>query len=329
MIDANRRLAFRDADPGLNGGVPGLSTHSGARTGTAPAKDSGASNPPQRVRSNQEEAQRILEEIEKTSDDESSEEENFVSPDQSGINTGTITSQVGLTSVAPLSDVSSNIGSDLGGPKKIPSSKRPTAVKIPKFPSYNEVTSWIGVIGRNLWTVSQYDDKAEIAWLKEVYDKTFEELADSGAKRYVHFDSLLISGLEERLPKDLKREYEVKQREADKMNDAVVGRQIIKLVIEYFRTSNSLSIVYSYQNMHDLQWFGDNKIPEFQMEWDRVSDNLETPLTMITKRELLFQKMQNPKIFALTLLTTDAKRENPFRRKSILTTTRSITFGVA
>jgi chromosome segregation ATPase len=102
MIDVNRRLALRDADPGLNGGVSGLRTHSGARTETAPAKDSGASNPLQRVRSNQDEAQRILEEIEKTSDDESSEEKNFVSPDQSGINqTGTIISPVGLISVAP------------------------------------------------------------------------------------------------------------------------------------------------------------------------------------------------------------------------------------
>ena len=301
MIDANRKLALRDADPGLNGGVPGLSTHSGARTGTAHTKDSGTSNPQQKVRTNQEEAQRILEEIEKSSDDETSDDEEFVSPEQCGINTGTVTSQIGLTSVAPLSDVGSNIGSDIGGLKKIPGSKRPTDVKIPKFPCYNELTSWIGAIGRNLWTVSQYDDKGEIAWLKEVHQKTFEELADSGEKRYVHLDSLLISRLEERLPKDLKREYEVKQREADKMDNAVVGRQIIKLVIEYFRTSNSLSVVYSYQNMHELQWFGDNKIPELQLEWERVSDNLETPLTMLAKRDLLFQKMENSKIFDVDL----------------------------
>jgi hypothetical protein len=230
----------------------------------------------------------------------------------------------------PLSDVSSNVGSDLGGHKKIPGSKRPTDVKIFKFPSYNEVTAWIGAIGRNLWTVSQYDDKGEIAWLKEIYNKTFEELADSGAKRYVHLDSLLISRLEERLPKDLKREYEVKQREADKIHDAVVGRQIIKSVIEYFMTSNSLSVVYSYQTMHDLQWFGDHKIPEVQLEWERVSDNPETPLTMLARRDLLcsFRKASTPRSLTLTLLTTDVKRENPFRRKSILPTIRLITLGL-
>jgi hypothetical protein len=129
-----------------------------------------------------------------------------------------------LTSVAPLSDVGSSIGSDVAGSTKIPGSKRPTDVKIPKFPNCNEVAGWIGAIGRNLWTVSRYGDKGEIAWLKEVYDKSFEELANSGATRYVHMDSLMISKLEERSPKDLKREYEVAQREADKTNDAVGGR---------------------------------------------------------------------------------------------------------
>ena len=52
----------------------------------------------------------------------------------------------------------------------------------------------------NCWMLSQYSDKGEIAWIDEVYSKTFEELADSGEERYPHFDRFLVEKLEKILP---------------------------------------------------------------------------------------------------------------------------------
>jgi hypothetical protein len=54
------------------------------------------------------------------------------------------------TSVAPLSDVGTEDDAKIAG------YRRPTDVKMPKVPTYNEVQHWIFTIGGNLWTVSQY-----------------------------------------------------------------------------------------------------------------------------------------------------------------------------
>ena len=73
---------------------------------------------------------------------------------------------------------------------KIEGHKRPTEIKTPKFPKYNEVKQWVFKIGRNCWTVSQYRDMREIFWINEVWDKTFEELGDSGEDRFHDLDKL-------------------------------------------------------------------------------------------------------------------------------------------
>ncbi len=91
---------------------------------------------------------------------------------------------------------------------RIPGSRRATTIDIPKFPSFNSIVQWVSRIGRNCWSVSQYADRNEIAWINEVWDKSYEELADSGETRYAFMDPLIVMKLEKMLPADLEREYQ-------------------------------------------------------------------------------------------------------------------------
>lgn len=217
-------------------------------------------------------------------------------------------SEVGSNSVAPLSQVGTE--GSIDKIYKVPGKRTASSIDIPKFPTFNELTDWIAAIGRNLWINSQYTDKREITWLKEVNDKTFDELADPGEVRFRYLDALMIPGLEKKMPDDLRREYKEKNKEYDKENNSIGGRQMVKMVIEYYRSSNVMNMLYSYDNLRELQWFGDDRVQEFMTEWKRIVENLAVPLPKNPDlRNVLYRILlaSNTKLFALDL--AEFKRE--------------------
>ena len=63
--------------------------------------------------------------------------------------------------MAALSDVKTIIGGY--------SAKRPTEVKMPRHPAFNELDVWVNKIGRNLWAVSPSpDDRVELSCSKNL-----------------------------------------------------------------------------------------------------------------------------------------------------------------
>ena len=178
-----------------------------------------------------------------------------------------------------------------------PYAKRPQSVSVPKFPKLQELTVWMNRLARNLWSASQYGDRKEVGWLLEVYEKSFDELGDSGEDRFAHIDGLLAQSAEKILPPDLWRVYQEKCAEAMKRKDCVLGRQIIWLIVNYFKTANHMSTVYSYSNLEELAWFGDAHVEEFIFQYLRIIDNLTSPLEMEARRDILFKKMEQSKIF--------------------------------
>ena len=211
-------------------------------------------------------------------------------------------------SIAPVSQV----GSDLS--TKIPGRKTITEVMVPKLPEFNELREWVSKIGRNLHVKSLYADRLEIPWIKECFDKNFEQLADPGHTRFRPMDAVLIAPLEQKLNKELKREYSNICREYDKSDRVVGGRQIIKLVIDSYYTANSVAKFYSYETLQKLPWYGDDRVPEFMDAWTKLVDNLQIPLKMEEKRDLLYDKLKGPegkngtKLFVLDLQIFERER---------------------
>ena len=176
---------------------------------------------------------------------------------------------------------------------------RPKQVQAPPFPNINEQTSWLSNVAKALVASSVYDDRREVEWLMEVKTKKFEELSDSGEARFAPLDSLLAIALESKLPQDLRRK--VSQASEKKLlaeNDVLTGRQIVWMVLNYFKTSDHMSILYSYDALMDMKWFGDKGVEEFLFHLNRIIDNLEDGITDKAIRDVLFRKMEHSTLFA-------------------------------
>ena len=178
-----------------------------------------------------------------------------------------------------------------------------TELRVPKFPTYAEIGRWLNRVARNVWSISETPgDKAEIAWVMQVQEKSYEELADSGEERFATMDALLVMALEKIIPPDLNRIYQDKQDEAIKDNRVVLGRQLLWLILNSFRTPDHMGLVYSYDNLMSMEWYGDSSLEQFKSSWHRMVDNLtvEPKLSNNALRDILHKKMTqgNTKIFA-------------------------------
>ena len=212
----------------------------------------------------------------------------------------------GLLDQAFVSAMSSNpiAASNQEGTLKIPDAKalRPKQVNAPSFPNINSITTWLGACAQNLVAASVYDDHAEVKWLLEVKTKTFVELGRSKCEqRFSPLDALFAIALVKTLPPHLKRKYDDENIKALNNGSVVTGRQIVWLILQWFKTNDHMSVVYSYECLQELEWLGDKYVDEFLHVWNNIVDNLSEPLTPGALRDILFKKMVNSKVFAQDL----------------------------
>ena len=189
-------------------------------------------------------------------------------------------------------------------------------IKVPKYPRFAELDIWLNKLSRNIWASSENPgDMAEIAWLLEVKEKSFEELGSSGEERFTTMDALLVIALEKTLPPDMNRVYTQRCHDAIKEKKIVLGRQLVWLILNSFKTADHMSLVYSYDNLMSMEWYGDNNIEEFLTSWHRMVDNLavEPKMTPASLRDILHRKMSDGKS---KLFADDLKYYNREKGKS-------------
>ena len=93
----------------------------------------------------------------------------------------------------------------------IPGYKRPTEIQILRFPKDNGLIEWLFKIGRIRWAFSQYIDMREPDWIHEVWEKSYEELGDSGEPCSAQMDSLTVMKPATMLPRILEVECSSKR----------------------------------------------------------------------------------------------------------------------
>ena len=140
--------------------------------------------------------------------------------------------------------------------------------------------------------MSRYHDQAEIGWVLEVQEKSIEELANTGEARFAFIDNQLAIELEKVIPRQLQVEVNHRLKECAKQKRTLMGRQVLRMSVEYFRVNSYMGVVYSYDNLNELQWFGDNRLTDFLEEWDNIIENLEIALSDEAKRDLLYKKVR-------------------------------------
>ena len=197
-----------------------------------------------------------------------------------------------------------------------PRGTKATELKVPKFPKFQDLPIWLNKLARNVWAISDTPgDMAEVGWLMEATVKSYEELGDSGEERFTTMDALLVMALEKIIPPELNRIYIDRCHDAIKEKRLVLGRQLVWLIINSFKTADHMSIVYSYDTLMSMEWYGDAHVADFKSQWHRMVDNLaiEPKLTPNALRDILFKKMSegNTKVFA-----DDLKHYNREKGKS-------------
>ena len=189
--------------------------------------------------------------------------------------------------------------------------KQPKNVECPMpLPTAPTKGLWMAKLSKNLVAASIYFDSEEIAWLNEVFTKTFKELALSGADRFKKLDQLLALALEKKLPKELTWDYNRRCEEETREGRIVTGRQIVWLILENLKSSESQTYIVTYENLKDMPWYGDatNKIVEFYYEWVRARQNIAAGITEDTLRDLLHKKMVSSKALTMTLVLINERR---------------------
>ena len=113
-------------------------------------------------------------------------------------------------------------------------------------------------------------DEVEIGWLFEVYDKTVEELGQlSPDPRLRKADLQLAIQAEKVINKSsetVKYQLELKKTAIrQKENRILKGREMIWLVVDHFKMNASLKVLYTFQDLLEHRWLGDDKLEEYYM----------------------------------------------------------------
>ena len=118
----------------------------------------------------------------------------------------------------------------------------------------------------------------EIAWLAECSSKTFDELNFSGwatrippmpydtLDRWRKLDFALakaLHGILNESKESLTEDVIIKSRECAQSNSNLKGRQIVWMMLDYFKTNRTLQEQYKYQDIESLKWMGDERMPQF------------------------------------------------------------------
>ncbi|MFM7981377.1 MAG: hypothetical protein ACKPKO_18880, partial [Candidatus Fonsibacter sp.] len=68
------------------------------------------------------------------------------------------------------------------------------------------------------------------------------------------------------------------------------GRQIIWMMIDYFKTNRSLQEQFTWQDIETLQWQGDEKLQWFYNRWKLITTSLSITIPEVVLRDALLAK---------------------------------------
>ena len=148
-------------------------------------------------------------------------------------------------------------------------------LQVPKWPHVAQLPQWLIQLGKNLVNISPYNDCAEITWLQEVKDKSFEELADSGANRFKKMDLKMATEMQSTY-KDadgalrLMQEIQILDEDTTNKGGMLKDRQYTKLILEHFKTDRSLDKAWQLEDLFGFEYPGDARLQQFRYLWHIV-----------------------------------------------------------
>ena len=131
-------------------------------------------------------------------------------------------------------------------------------LQVPKWPHVAQLPQWLIQLGKNLVSISPHNDCAEVKWLQEAKEKSFEELADSGPPRFQKMDLKMATEMQSAY-KDadgalrLMQEIQILDEDITNKGGMLRGRQYVKLILEHFKTDRSLDKAWQIEDLYSME----------------------------------------------------------------------------
>jgi len=150
------------------------------------------------------------------------------------------------------------------------------------FPRSGDMTNWIYSLGIATVCSGNIGDEQEVIWLRECWTKSFAQLEQSELDgstseewRWKRLDFALsraLQGMIKASGESLSEDVTLRAHEYQQRSMILRGRQIIWMMIDYFKTNRSLQEQYTWQVIELLQWQGDDKFQWFYFRWKNGND---------------------------------------------------------
>ena len=144
----------------------------------------------------------------------------------------------------------------------LPKIKELDKITIPSFPNITTLQSWQTALVQHVVTASgKRVIEPLIHWLSKVWleKPTYEELASSESKAYITLDLKLATGLQLMIQqggatsKELKDTVARKMEEGIKQGHLITGPQIIRLLMQSYKSFDNSEIVYGFDHLAKLE----------------------------------------------------------------------------
>ena len=191
-------------------------------------------------------------------------------------------------------------------------------IVVPSFPAMNQLINYRIALATNLATASGRYDCKEITWFHEILvaGKTFVDFEDSGLPRFLSLDvklgvQLIPTILAKSEVRILYDDILLKQREAVEKGKVLKGRQIVWLILDYYKCNANLELVYTIEHLTGLQWMGDKQMHTFLANWHFIIGNMKDTLGIPTLQDLFERKIRVSKELSEDIGHYDRQPEGP------------------
>ena len=117
--------------------------------------------------------------------------------------------------------------------------------------------------------------------------QTFDALANSGKERCCFMDlklSAVLTTMIKGTPaaRVLYDDITVREQEAAKANSMLKGRQILFMVLIFFKTNRQMEFVYGIEDLTAHPWLCDRDLHQFRHKWNAVTESIADKLSTDT-----------------------------------------------
>ena len=142
-----------------------------------------------------------------------------------------------------------------------------------------------------------------------------EETEDHLRRKRLDFAlSRALQGLIKSSGESLSEDVTLKAREYTQRSKILRGRQIVWMMIDFFKTNRSLQEQYAWQDIETLQWQGDNRLQWFYTRWKLITTSPSISIPDVVLRDTLLSKIRTSEKLQADIVEFDRMREDESRR---------------